>query len=316
MREDVLFKIDGVSRENLEYLAEARARNGEARYLELADIASALAAEALPLFADGYTVRDVFSMLLGAAEMPSAEPTPSVSGTGRMLSFLSADTDNLDKVVLAELIISELHAVGRVVSEADFLPSEPEEATVTYVRNALSDEAFDVFAEELSDPRVVYADSLTDSARAVSAGEVSYCLLPLEERGGVRLAVSSELMLKYDLKINSVTPVFGLDGGADLKYALLSRSFRVPSENEGDDRYLEIRLFDKSTEALTRVLDAAAIYGSEIYRVNTVALESEGERELFYSLVLRTEGDFTALLTYLTAFCDDFAAVGIYKNLE
>jgi hypothetical protein len=119
------------------------------------------------------------------------------------------------------------------------------------------------------------------------------------------------------LKINAVTPVFGPDGMADLKYALVSDSFTVPDATEGDDRYLEIRISDGGGSELSSLLSVAVMLGHSVYRVNTHKFFNEDGEETFFSIVIRDEGrSFLSLLSYLTLFIDDYVPQGIYKNLE
>jgi hypothetical protein len=74
---------------------------------------------------------------------------------------------------------------------------------------------------------------------------------------------------------------------------------------------------DKELEILSDVILAAETYGIEIYRINTESFSSANDAEAFFTVVFRGEGcDFTKLLVYLTLFTADFAAVGMYKNLE
>ena len=187
--------------------------------------------------------------------------------------------------------------------------------TFAYVRNSFSDEAYDVFSQDFIDPTVRYYKTFRDCARAVTAGDLTYCLLPLEEKGGVRLHTVSEIIFRNDFKINSVTPVFGQDGNADMKYALVSRGFTVPERNEDDDFYLEIRLGADSP--LSEVLSAVDSFGMSIYRINTVTFDTEGEAETYFTVVIKDGvGSFAPILTYLALFLRDFVPVGIYKNLE
>ena len=151
----------------------------------------------------------------------------------------------------------------------------------------------------------------------VSSSECEYCLLPLEERGGSRLSSIAALLFSEDLKINAVIPVFGLDGMADMKYALVAKHFSVPTIENDDDRYLEIRLRADGETQLTELFSVAALFGSQIYRINTISFDTEDGTIPHYSLVFREEGrDFSLMLLYLTLFSGAYLPIGIYKNLE
>ena len=124
------------------------------------------------------------------------------------------------------------------------------------------------------------------------------------------------MISSFDLKIVAVTPVFGFEGNADVKYALLSRGFFVPERLPDDDLYLEIVLYQDSDVGISELLSVAESLGIGVYRINTVLYESDGTQPAF-SVVLRDDGaDFTPLLVFLTLFSSSYSSVGFYKNLE
>jgi len=125
------------------------------------------------------------------------------------------------------------------------------------------------------------------------------------------------MLRELSLKIVAVTPVFGYDGTADMKYALVSRTCSYPSLAEGDDRYLELRLAADDKSALPELVLALGDFDTEIHRINSVFFDTEEGREEYYSLILKKEGgDFSMILTYLTLFVPTHTVVGLYKNLE
>ena len=222
-----------------------------------------------------------------------------------------------DRAVFSDLFLKKLREVGISVSEKAFLPDGNGDLSVVYVKNRLSDEAYDVFADMLVDSTVSYAESFRDAALAVAEGKKEYCILPLEENDGARLATIAALLYKHDLKISSVTPVFGIDGSADVKYALVSKHFSIPTVNPDDDRYLEIRLRADGSLTLSELFSASDMLGATVYRINTVKFKSDEGDIPYYTIVFRDEeNDFSNLLVFLTLFAGGYTAVGIYKNLE
>ena len=270
---------------------------------EMCDIAASISAE---YFKDGLGIYEILSIL---SENLQTEQTDSEGATA--FSRIS------DRVSFSTLFLERIRGVGIEVTEQTFLPVLKQEEAFVYVKNPLSDEAYDVFSQEFSDPRVRYVGSIKEAVKAVNDGEAAYCLLPLEERGGARLSTVTELIFGNDLKIDSVTPVFGQDGFADMKYALVSKVFSIPRIEADDDRYLEICLDVSGAETLSEILTAANSLGIEPYRVNTVVFYTEDGQRTNYSIVFKGEGkDFSDLLIYLTLFCGAYVPIGIYKNLE
>ena len=314
MQNEGVFELDAVSLQNLIELTKESVEYHEARICEIAFIAEAAVKSVLPLLDDGLEIVDLLAVLSENISDFSVSALSEVKSAFDIESFLGSLCD-MDRAILAELIAAKLAQSGSSLDEIDFLPCAVSNETVTYVKSVLADEAFDVFSQNFSDPRVFYSDSFKDACFAVADGKVGYCILPLEEKGGTRIPGIYSLMLGLDLKIVEVTPVFGPEGSSDMKYALVCKGFSVPDRGDDTDRYLELR-FDKSTD-LGSIFSVAGKYGLNVYRINTMYSGATESPEEFYSVVFKDGGrGFSALLTYLAVFCDGYTSVGIYKNLE
>ncbi len=317
MLTDGVYTRNEATEYNMKILSDAHSRLAEQRICELAELAEDAAAAACELRSEGCGVYEILSILSDGVSFTGsqAHSYAMAENLSRLGSYASS-VESQDRAVLAELLVSSLGARGVVLTESDFLLGGSGDQTIVYVKNRLADEAYDVFSQDFTDPHVRYESTLRDAARTVSQGRAEYCLLPLEERGGARLPSVAALLFAEDLKICSVTPVFGFDGSADMKYALVSRHFSVPEISPDDDRYLEIRISASSTD-LSELFSVAEHLGATVYRVNTVTFDTEDGDAQYYTAVFRRGGaDFCSLLTYLTLFCPSYTAVGIYNNLE
>ncbi len=318
MAEDLIFSPNSATVTNLKGLTERQGDAWELRLLELADLADGAVDFARSLSGVGLSVFEILSAVgLGVDFGGYAVSDRSLAEHGDRLRGVLHNMSNMDRAAFCGLLADAAAGRGIPFSEESFLPSAHSGERIVYVRNSLSDEAYDIFSQDLSDPRVRYASSLKECVSMLLGGEADYCLLPLEERGGVRLPTVSELLYRNDLKIASVTPVFGFDGNAGMKYALVSLGFTVPERREGDDRYLEIRIDSDTEVPISDILGAASFFGMTAYRINSLSLDNEGESVGCFSVVLRDGGrGFSPFLAYLTLFVSAHTTVGIYKNLE
>ena len=310
------FSPDKVNLDSLRDSASRAQYLTERRIVEIKEIADAAAEFVSAGVAGGLDLSTLLTLVFENGALPSVTINPDTipEGVEAVKSF-SYTSLVYDKAELVALLISALRGLCVTVDEGAFLREDMRDETVAYVKNPFADEAYDVFSTEFSDPRVTYVKSFKEALAMVDAGEVGYCLLPLEERGA-RLSTIGELIFRGDFKINSVTPVFGFDGLADMKYALVSKSFTIPTIDPDDDRYLEIRVGAGKCD-VADILLVAKRYNTTLYRINSSLYDVEGNHELYHSIVFRDDGgDFTKLLTYLTAFAGDYIPVGIYKNLE
>lgn len=282
---------------------------------ELAEFSSGLIEEML---SDGFGIYEALSLI--SQELSDRVPQiheNHLPENLEMLTSYSKAFSAFDKASFSKLLLKGLRLRGISLSEKDFFEKEVRKESIAYVKNQLASEAYDVFSEAFSEPRLRYANDLREAVNLVLTGEVGYAILPLEEKGGARLSSITEILFNSELKINSVTPVFGALGNADMKYALVSPTVSVPTREIGDDRYLELRIAGENTHKFSELVSAAESLGTELYRVNTLNFSTEDGTLPYFSLVLKTEaGDFTEMLIYLTLFVSDYTSVGIYKNLE
>lgn len=317
MQDEFGFAIDPVTIANLKRLSEEASVIGEERILELAEYVDVVVSAFLDLSSFDLDAYGKLSLLSDALVFDSAAVHElALEENVELLSRMQRDFSLSDKAVFSTLLVDRCRRTGIALEEGAFLSTRSGNETFAYVRNQFSDEAFDVLSLDYSGAKVKYFPNFSECVRAVVEDSCQFCLLPLEERGGVRLHSVSELIFRQDLKINSVTPVFGLDNSVDIKYALLSKILAPISFEEGDDRYIEIRLDSTSELGLSDLLSAASYFGNSVYRVNTQTFELDGGQSSFFTVVLRGERDFSGLLCFLTLFADDYTVVGLYKNVE
>ncbi len=312
MYEDMDFSVSEVSHSNLKELSAEISRSYDNRLCELAFIADALADRFVELAQGGMSTYEILTLF---SEYRIFESEYNTDGA-RLANggFVASGIKYTDMASMTELILEKLSERGISVSESDFLDEDDADELLTYVKNPLADEAFDVFSQDFDDPRVAYSDSNRAACFAVADGKVGYCILPFEE-GGARIPGIYSMINALELKIASVIPVFGLDASADMKYALVGRSFRIPNKGIDTDRYLEIRLLPDSSVSLTAAALAAEYFGLGIFRIATMP---EGEEKGASSLVILKDGGsgFVAYLAYLALFAASYSIVGIYENIE
>lgn len=318
MTNDGIFTSSDITAANIVKISRKQSALEEQRICELSELAADAARYAAEMEREGYGMYEILSLIADGFLPTEHAPHENslLENRMRLMDYLKI-TSAYDKIAFTELFYGLMKESGSEISEGDFLKTVHGDNTFTYVKNSLADEAYDVFTQEFPDARVRYSKTLSDAAHLVAQSEVEYALLPLEERGGARLATVAELIFKEDLKINSVTPVFGFEGTADMKYALVSRGFKVPPVCSDDDRYLEIRLRADLSVPLSELFLAAESLGCLLYRVNTISFDTDDGAVSYYSIVFKDEDkDFSALLVYLTLFSGAYTPIGIYKNLE
>ncbi len=292
-------------------ISESQAKTYDLRLYTLSELAKLASRTALSMIESG--------LMPAEALMGLSSFLPTYTTDFGEESSLSENPKHLlramsfcDRVAFIELLLLRLSELSMPIELRDFFPEEERDYTVTYMKGALADEAFDLFSEYIKDSTVAYCESIREGAYALSDGKVSFLILPLEERGGARIPTVASLIDRLSLKIAAVTPVYGFMGDADMKYALLSTSFIIPKLSPDDDLYVELSISDISR--LSELLFALESYSHEVYRLFSA---EGGEGKGGVTLILRAStGGVIPLICYLTVFICDFSLVGIYKNLE
>ena len=305
-----------VSRDNLYKLSEKELPLCERRAIEISILAERIAREFSDLHSEGLNIYEIIEALFFVDEGFSSKISSDTANLiNSYLSYFGA-VEFVDRAYFVESLLSSLSLLGVNVGESDFLREGVGDETFVYVKNRLADEAFDVFSQDFKDPRVFYAPDLRSATRAVIEEKCEYCLLPLEEKGGVRIPSISAILYSSDLKINSVSSVFGPDGTADMRYALVSKHFSIPEILPDDDRYLEVRLSDTHNEALASLFSALSTFGISVYRINTTPHDNEDDTQSITIVFSVIGKGFANLLTYLSIFHPTYVTVGIYSKLE
>ena len=302
---------------NLTVLSDKASILDERRICELHELAAVAADYTVELFDGGLGFFDALAILSEEIVFDETEPhSGALIESIHWLTSAARDMSVLDRSVFCSMLVDRLRERECNIREADFLEGGYTDACFTYVKNRYADEAFDVFSQDFKSPTVKYCQSFKAGLDMLESGEADFCLLPLEERGA-RLPSIESLIYRKDFKIGSITPVFGYDGTADLKYALVRRGFSVPEVHSEDDRYMEIRIPKEPRDRMRELLSVSEYFGIDIYKINTVYIDTDEETEVQYSLIMKTEGrDFVTMLTYLTLFTDEYVPMGIYKNIE
>lgn len=307
-----------ITESNLLRLDERMSRADERRICELSVAAKEAADEAMRLLDGGMRMDEVLALMSGTLALPHAIlHDDALEDNVARLRMRSELRRTADEAIFSELFCRALAEADVRLHESALLPTAEKDASVAYVKNLYADEAFDVFSQDRPRMKPVMVRSFSEAVERMRRAEVGYCLFPLEEEGGTRLASVQSLIYRNDLKIVAVTPVFGYDGTAELTYALLATSFDPIIYESTDDLYLEIALSREDDATLNAVLTAAQSFGVTVYRADTVSYTSSDGKRTVCSLVLRDyRHTVFAFLCYLLLFVPDFTPIGLYKNVE
>ena len=303
---------NGVMGKNLNKLTESACALYEERVCEIALFAERSVAYIKQLIDADMSISDAITALKEDGVFSELGSIVAPECTRQCLNSFARDLSCNDKILFSYFLCDFIRKSGLPLNESDMLPCKALGEKFTYVKNTLSDEAYDVFSQEFEDPRIVYSQNVRDALRSVSEGSCDYCIVPFEEKGGARIIGIYAMIVSLDLKIAAVTPVFGPEGDADVKYALVGREFIPFEKSDDDDVYVEVAIPTESVFTVSDLLFVAEKFGLSVYRIGGVEYdESDFARARSLYVSLKSSGkDLVPLIAFLEMFVDDFSAIG------
>lgn len=182
------------------------------------------------------------------------------------------------------------------------------EATVVYVKNALSDIAFKDFSDSFERVKVYYASDFESALEDVYYSRADYAILPIYSSKMGYMQHFFELMLRYEMKAVLSREIHSNTDDSDTTFLLLSKSFEDRlSANEG--KLFDVILGEPRISA-ANILKAAQSYGfgcSNIYFTP--------EKDAVLISLDASNGDIDALCLYLFLESPRHVPLGLYKRI-
>ena len=151
---------------NLNSITEKQYPLTELRICELNSLATALADFAVSMKNDGLALYEILPLVCEelSVEAVVALPENNLPENEKRLTYSARVASNLDKSVLAELFCERCYENNVGIGESELLQNGAENNSFVYVKNAYSDEAYDVLTEDMTDANVRYVASFKEAA--------------------------------------------------------------------------------------------------------------------------------------------------------
>ena len=298
---------------NLTSLDRETARRLEKRICLFAE-ASHSAAEQLMTAAQEGPPRKELLESIAPALFENALHENALPDNRRLLQTALSSLSALDRVSFINALLEHLAAAGAPLTIKELIPSAGEpEPRVAYFRNPYTDEAYEIFSEELSFPKVQYTDSFRASCEAVRTGAAGFCILPVANTEG-ELFSFTDMADSHGLVRVALCRVFHADGTDVTHFALYARSFFFPL-SEGEKRTLRFSLTLRGAEEIACTVSALSLLGAEMLSFSGTDGE-DGEHTVFSAVCRILPAECLSLSAYLTVFSDGWRFLGLYRELS
>ena len=216
---------------------------------------------------------------------------------------------------------------GRKLGASDFFDRDalPVNSKIAYVRNAFSDEAYEIFSRVVPNSSVVYPGSFVAVCEEVYYGRAGYCILPYETLAEGSLSGFQRMIRKYDLYpvfTCSVQGAQNTQSGQNLtRFALLSRGCIPSLQNYGElgglssRKYVRITLDNPEKGVLSQIGIAAAVLGLESAKIESVPVSWDGDRYSYIMNFKLLTDDPCPFLLYLEMEVQECSEVCIFTEL-
>lgn len=173
---------------------------------------------------------------------------------------------------------------------------------LSYVKNPLSDLAYDSFSLFFDKTAVSYADDFVSALEDVYHSISDYAVLPVYSEKGGRLKSFCDLADKYELKKVLTCRVYSNTEDAETEFALFSKSCERFSGNRRKEVFFEFSLPD---EDILKAVTYISHSQGQISRINT----DDEKAELCFEI---PETEISALYIYLMLCLPNHDIKGIY----
>ncbi|MBQ3182089.1 MAG: hypothetical protein IJB57_00330 [Clostridia bacterium] len=193
---------------------------------------------------------------------------------------------------------------GKFGDIKDFIPlfSAKRRCRISYVKNPLSDLAYDSFSLYFDRAEVSYADDFVSAAEDVYHSVSDYVILPVYSEKGGRLKSFCDLADKYEMKKVLSCSVYSNTEDTETEFVLFSKNCERFSGNRRKEVFFEFSVPD------TDILDCTEYVrqtDSRIVRINT----NEERADICLEI---SESEISALYLYLMLHLPGHEIKGIY----
>jgi len=176
-----------------------------------------------------------------------------------------------------------------------------------YLRNPLTDKAYESFSKRFTPLRAAYSHDFKSSCEDVYYDRADSCILPLENSYDGLLMPFRNMLIKYELKLAAVTNI--TSGEDDRQSLALVTGNMVDTDGNVLEAYipaLDITLFPS-------LIEAAKILNCEVMRVTSVKSKNESTYDHHICFTANTRS-LSVLQYFLSAVSPAHIILGQYKN--
>jgi len=317
-----------VINQNLEYIFRAEASVYERKFAHLKERADIIArtlkaklgvANIMSAFSTPYEAADIYADMRGEKQNFSeifGEVNEPVAGA---ISEISAKLDELYICKCIAEYDGKVYGKGDIVEwlsesdeQAELTPAR--DRRVSFVRGNGSGRAFERFAKYVPGVLAEYEEDFRRALEAVANGETTFAIVPIENSFDGRLNSFYRLMEKYALSIVLVADIPSDDYESSTRFALVYKKLDI-IEAEGEELF-ECKITLGEPCELADIINAAAYFGAEVYKVYSLPLSSGGRENSFDIIFSLVGANVSGLFCYLMLKYPHLSPVGVYTLLE
>ena len=177
-----------------------------------------------------------------------------------------------------------------------------------YLRNPLTDKAYETFSTRFTPLRAAYSHDFKSSCEDVYYDRADSCILPLENSSYGLLMPFRNMLIKYELKLAAVTNITSNEDDQQ------SLALVTGGEVDTDGNVLEAYVPSLDINLFPSLIEAAKSINCEVTRVTSVKSKNEGMYD--HHICFTADSSSLSVLQYfLSAVSPAHIILGQYKNL-
>lgn len=225
------------------------------------------------------------------------------------------ELDSYGRILLSRCIAELLKNKGISAYER-LLDIKPHKKApiISYLRNVLSDSAYNIFASVFEGVRVSYSADFNSVLEEVYYENADYAILPLYSEDDGRIKRFFDMLRKYDLKISLLCNVCLDSDENSTVFALLSKNIEHGFLNEATENHFDVVL-NGDINTMTDILSAAKFFSVSLCSVYT----DTGDNDIQSISTVRfdvSKGNINAFVLYLSLEHPRAIPLGLYRYIN
>lgn len=186
---------------------------------------------------------------------------------------------------------------------------------IAIVRNRYNEAAYSALSKFVSRAKLVYSPSFLSACEDVYDGKCQYCILPVSDSQNGRMFGFNSTVDRFEFRVCAACNIDTEGAAESVKYALIGRVLPDRAPKNAPRRF-EFSVISDTGKIISRILEAAEIFGADLSGVDSLPVEYGDELQKYYFTLRMNAIDIRGLDLFLSEEYASYAPLGYYPIIK